>query len=236
MIVLAPRNRTLRSAVIWLLYAVSFVPAAWYFYQAATGALGADPIKTYEHLLGIWALRFLIATLLVTPLIDLADLNLMHYRRAFGLMAFWYVVMHFLVYVILDKNLNLGVVLQDITRRWFIIIGMSAFVMLIPLALTSNQFSIRRLGSKWATLHKLVYVIAAAGVLHFAMSRKSITLEPATYIAIIALLLAYRLVGPRIRTWKNERRKAARLADRERQKAHELSARSGSMEHARGGI
>ena len=95
-----------RPASIWLLYAAGFVPAAWYFWLGATGQIPGNAVKTFEHLLGIWALRFLIAALFVTPLRDLAGINLLRYRRALGLLAFWYVLMHFATYVFLDQRLD----------------------------------------------------------------------------------------------------------------------------------
>lgn len=191
--------RKYHAASIWLLYAVGLVPAAWGFWLGATGRLPGNPVKEFEHLLGLWALRFLIATLAVTPIRDLFAINWVRYRRALGLLAFWYVLMHFLTYMLLDQYLNFSAILVDIAKRPFITIGMAAFVLLIPLALTSNAWSIRRLGMRWVKLHRLVYVIAAAGALHFAMSVKVVGLEPWTYIGLVALLLLYRLARPLIR-------------------------------------
>ncbi len=131
-----------------------------------------NPVKEFEHLLGLWALRFLVATLAITPIRDIFGINWLRYRRALGLLAFYYVLMHFLAYMLLDQVLNVAAILTDIGRRPFITIGMAALVMLIPLALTSNNWSIRRLGTRWNTLHRLAYVIAAAGALHFSMSVK----------------------------------------------------------------
>ncbi|TYR30833.1 protein-methionine-sulfoxide reductase heme-binding subunit MsrQ [Mesorhizobium microcysteis] len=195
-----------RPASIWLLYAVGFVPAAWYFYLGATGQIPGNAVKVFEHLLGIWALRFLLATLAVTPLRDLAGFNLIRYRRALGLLAFWYVVMHFLTYMILDQNLNLSEIVKDIAERPFITIGMAALVMLVPLALTSNSWSIRRLGQRWNKLHKLSYVIVLAGATHYAMSVKVVTFEPFIYLVLAFLLVAYRPLRPRIMQWRKERR------------------------------
>ena len=209
-----PASRTAapnwKSLSVWALYFVGLLPAAWYFYQGATGSLGADPVKTFEHLLGLWALRFLIAGLAVTPLLVLFGIRLIAWRRALGLLAFYYVVMHFLVYMVLDQSMNLSAVLTDITRRPYIIIGMAAFVLLMPLALTSNAWSIRRLGPAWRKLHTLVYVIVAAGVLHFAMSVKSITTHEMVYIVLVALLLLFRPFKPAIMKWKRARRAQAR--------------------------
>jgi sulfoxide reductase heme-binding subunit YedZ len=208
--------RKYHAASIWLLYAVGLLPAVWGFWLGATGGLPGNPVKEFEHLLGLWALRFLVATLAITPLRDLVGINWIRYRRALGLLAFWYVLMHFLTYMVLDQYLNFAAIIDDIVRRPFITIGMAAFVMLIPLALTSNNWSIRRLGPRWVKLHRLVYVIAAAGVLHFAMSVKVVGLEPWTYIALVALLLLYRLLRPIPRNRNRGRRTNASLSGRER--------------------
>src|SRR5690606_17845336 len=176
--------RKYHAASIWLLYIVGLVPAAWGFWLGATGRLPGNPVKEFEHLLGLWALRFLVATLAITPLRDLLGVNWLRYRRALGLLAFWYVLMHFSTYMLLDQVLNVSAILADIAKRPFITIGMAGFVLLIPLALTSNAWSIRRLGPRWVKLHRLVYVIAAAGALHFAMSVKVVGPEPWTYIGL----------------------------------------------------
>jgi len=194
--------RKYHAASIWLLYAAGLVPAAYGFWLGAKGGLPGNPVKEFEHLLGLWALRFLVATLAITPLRDLAGINWIRYRRALGLLAFWYVLMHFLTYMVLDQYLNFRAILIDIAKRPFITIGMAAFVFLIPLALTSNNWSIRRLGPRWVKLHRLVYIIAAAGALHFAMSVKVVGLEPWTYIGLVALLLAWRLVRTPFNRWR----------------------------------
>jgi sulfoxide reductase heme-binding subunit YedZ len=152
----------LRKASIRMVYLLGLLPAAWGFWLGATGRLPGNPVKEFEHFLGLWALRFLIATLAVTPLRDLSGINLLRYRRALGLLAFWYVLMHFTTYMVLDQFLNVAAIVEDITRRPFITIGMAGLLMLVPLALTSNNWSIRKLGSRWGKLHRLVYVAAAA--------------------------------------------------------------------------
>ena len=196
------------AASIWALYLIGLVPAMWTFYLGATGQLVGNPVKIFEHLLGEWALRFLILTLAISPLRDLAGVNWVRYRRALGLLAFYYVAMHFLAYMVLDKRLALGVIVEDIFKRWFITIGMAAFVLLVPLALTSNRWSIRRLGPGWIKLHRLIYPIAAAGTLHFCLSVKVIGPEQLIYAGLVALLLGWRLVRPRYMVWKRGGRKA----------------------------
>lgn len=185
-----PNNPWLR----WGIYPLGLAPALWAFWLAANNQLGANPVKEFEHILGLWALRFLILTLLVTPLRDIFRLNFIVYRRALGLIAFYYVVMHFATYIILDRGFNWPDILKDVTQRWFIVIGFVAFLALIPLAVTSNQWSIRKLKKRWQTLHRLIYVIALAGAVHFLMSVKSWPTEPLVYLLIIALLVFWRLV------------------------------------------
>jgi sulfoxide reductase heme-binding subunit YedZ len=181
---------------VWALYAVGFIPALWAFYLGATDQLGADPVKSFEHMLGLWALRLLILTLLVTPIRDLTGISLLRYRRALGLLAFYYVLMHFAVYMVLDQALNLSTVIADIVKRPFITIGMISLALLVPLAITSNNWSIRKLGRRWTTLHKLVYVAIAGGAIHFLMSVKSWPAEPVIYALIVAALLLWRVVRP----------------------------------------
>lgn len=200
------RSARLNDLKVWALYGVGFLPAIWTFYLGATDQLGADPVKNFEHALGLWALRFLILTLLVTPIRDLTGVSLLRYRRALGLLAFYYVTMHFTVYMVLDQALNLSVVLADIIKRPFITIGMISFALLLPLAITSNNYSIRKLGRRWVTLHKLVYVAIAGGAIHFLMSVKSWPAEPVIYASIVAMLLLWRVARPFLKTSKQTRR------------------------------
>ena len=197
------------AAIIWAIYVLGLLPAIWTFYQGATNQLGADPVKTFERFLGLWTIRFLVLTLAVTPLRDLDLFNGLRYRRALGLLAFYYAAMHLSVYWILDQSLNLSAVLADIWKRPFITFGMLAFTLLMPLAVTSNQWSIRRLGPRWNTLHKLLYPAAALGALHYSMATKLLGLQQYVYIGLIVLLLAYRLARPRVMAAKKARRKAA---------------------------
>ena len=186
------------SLIGWGIYVVGLMPAAIYFWLGATGGLGADPVRTFEQTLGLWALRFLILTLAVTPLRELAGVNLLRYRRALGLLAFWYAAMHFTVYLTLDRGLLWGTILPDIAKRPFITLGFSALVLLVPLALTSNRLSIRRLGRNWRRLHRLVYVAAALAAVHYLMATKVVDATQAAHVGLIVLLLGYRLVRPLI--------------------------------------
>ncbi|KXF78793.1 sulfite oxidase [Paramesorhizobium deserti] len=190
------------DALIWALYGAGLLPALWYFYLGSTGGLGADPVKTFERHLGLWTLRFLILTLTVSPLREIFSINLIRYRRALGLLAFYYGVMHFSAYMILDQALDLNTVIADIVKRPFITIGMASLALLIPLAVTSNAWSIRRLGRNWMKLHRLIYVAAAGGAIHFILSVKSWPAEPVIYAAIVTILLAWRIVRPSFLRWR----------------------------------
>ncbi|WP_105384619.1 protein-methionine-sulfoxide reductase heme-binding subunit MsrQ [Neorhizobium alkalisoli] len=212
MVALPTLPRRYHSASIWALYVIGLCPAAWYFYLAATGGLGFNPVKEFEHLLGIWALRLIIATLAITPLRDLAGINWIRYRRALGLLAFYYVLMHFSVYALLDLRLDLGAVGGDIAKRPYITIGFACLLLLIPLAITSNNWSIRKLQQGWNKLHKLIYLIAAGGAFHYLLAVKSVTLVPFIHIALIFLLLAYRPLRRPFLNWKRGKPKFAQAA------------------------
>ena len=176
------------------IYLVGLMPAVWTFYLGLNDQLGADPQNVLERTLGLWALRFLILTLAITPLRRLGGPSLIRYRRTLGLLAFYYALMHLSVYLVLDKDFELAAIWADIVKRPYITVGMLAFTILVPLAVTSNNASIRRLGgAAWARLHKLVYVAIAAAALHFIMLVKVWAVEPLIYAAIVATLLGYRL-------------------------------------------
>lgn len=187
---LAPLRQWASPAV----YLVGAVPAVWLFHLAFTGRLGADPLKTLEHDLGLWALRFLVAGLAISPLRFFAGINLFRYRRALGLLAFFYAVLHVVVYVGLDQRLDLVAIWNDIVKRPYITVGLLSFLILIPLAATSNAWSIRRIGPAWQRLHRWVYLAAAAAALHFALLVKSLTLEPLIYAALVTVLVVLRLL------------------------------------------
>ena len=176
----------------WPIYILLFIPLGLYTYWMLTGGLGADPIRVFEHEVGELALQFLIAGLAVTPLRELTKINLIKYRRAIGLMAFYYTLAHLTVYVVFDQSLDLAETWKDIVKRPYITFGMIAFVLMVPLALTSNNWSIRKLGPVWRKLHKLVYAIALLGALHFVMLVKGFQIEPFVYLGLIIVLLALR--------------------------------------------
>ena len=164
-------------------------------------SLGANPIEELIHQLGKWGLKFLLITLAVTPLRFLTGRNwLIRFRRMLGLFAFFYILMHFLTYAGLDQRFDLAVILEDIAERPFITIGFIAFLLLIPLAVTSTNRMMKRLGRRWQKLHRLVYVIAVLGVWHFYWQVKLDTLEPVIYAAILAALLGYRIWRRHVRS------------------------------------
>jgi methionine sulfoxide reductase heme-binding subunit len=163
-------------------------------------ALGVNPVEDILHSLGLWGLRFLVLTLLVTPLRDILGKPwLLSFRRMIGLYAFFYVLMHFLTWLILDQDFYLAGVLEDVAKRPFITLGFLAFLMLIPLAVTSTNGMMRRLGRRWKQLHRLVYPIAILGVWHFYWLVKADVREPLIYVVLVALLLGWRV-------WKARKR------------------------------
>lgn len=185
-------NAYVRRVPTWMVYLGLALPAPWLLYLGFTGALGVEPIKALEHELGKWALWLLIAGLAITPLRKHAGINLLKFRRAIGLMAFYYVALHLLVWLVLDVQ-QPSQIWADIVKRPYITVGMGAFVLMIPLAITSSNRAIRALGSRWRQLHKVTYAVALLGALHFVMLVKGFQIEPILYMALIASLLALRL-------------------------------------------
>jgi sulfoxide reductase heme-binding subunit YedZ len=195
------------------LYAIGLLPAVWTFYLAVNDQLGADPLKTLERTLGLWSLRFLILALAVTPVRRFSGYNLIRYRRALGLLAFYYATLHLGVYVILDQGLDVAAIVKDIVKRPYITVGMLAFLILVPLAVTSNTAMIKRLGGKaWQRLHRWVYLAAIAAALHFIMLVKAWPPEPLIYAGIIAVLLAMRLRDHLLRASKSRQREVFSVA------------------------
>lgn len=192
---LATLNSALRRVPSWLIYICGLAPAVWLFWQGLTGGLGVEPIKALEHRYGELALQFFIASLAVTPLRCFLGVNLMMYRRALGLLCFAYVVCHLLVWLLLDVQIPSQIV-ADIAKRPYITVGMAAFVLLIPLAVTSNTASIRKLGPRWRKLHRLAYPAALLAALHFVLLAKGFQIEPLLYLGGISLLLLLRLKLP----------------------------------------
>jgi sulfoxide reductase heme-binding subunit YedZ len=183
-----------------LVHALCLTPLAilawqfWDVYRTGSDALGADPVAEIEHRLGIWALRFLLIALAVTPLRQLTGQSvLIRFRRMLGLYAFAYATLHLAAYLVLDLRGYWLQIFEEIVKRPYITVGFAAWLLLVPLALTSTTGWIRRLGKRWALLHRLVYAIAVLAVLHFWWLVKSDIREPSLYAAILAVLLGWRL-------------------------------------------
>jgi methionine sulfoxide reductase heme-binding subunit len=184
--------RALKAPVFLLCLGPAFV-LTW---KGFHGGLGANPIDVITRTTGRWTLTFLLITLSVTPVRKLSGLTwLIRFRRMLGLFAFFYGSLHLMTYVWLDKFFNVHEMLHDIAKRRFITAGMTAWLLMLPLALTSTKGWIRRMGGKrWQKLHRLIYFSAAAGVVHFIWLVKADLRRPLTYGAVLAVLLSYRLV------------------------------------------
>lgn len=185
-------NTAVRRIPIWMVYIAGLLPAPWFLYLGLTGGLGVEPIKALEHELGLFALQLLIAGLTITQTRRFLGINLLRFRRAVGLLAFIYVALHLLVWLVLDVQ-AIQQVWADILKRPYITIGMTAFILMIPLALTSNNSSVRRLGPTWRQLHKLTYIVMLLGAVHFVMLRKGFQIEPLLYLGSVVILLLLRL-------------------------------------------
>ncbi len=185
-------NDLLRRLPNWAVYLLGALPAPWLFYQGMTGGLGVEPIEALEHEFGELALQLLILGLAISPLRRFAGLNLMKFRRAIGVLTFSYVALHLLIWLVLDVQIP-SQIWADIIKRPYITVGMAAFVLLLPLAITSNNWAVRRLGPRWRKLHRLVYPAAILGALHYVMLAKGFQIEPLVYLAIILGLLVMRL-------------------------------------------
>lgn len=190
-----------------LVFAASLIPFAWIVWRALANDLGTNPIETLNRYTGDWTLRFLLITLAVTPLRKLSGWHgLIRLRRMLGLFAFFYACTHFLTWVWIDQRFDLDSIIEDIAKRPFITLGFTCLVLLVPLAATSTNAMVRRLGGRrWQRLHRLVYFIAAGGVLHYLWLVKSDIREPVLYGLILMALLGYRL-------WDAVRRPASSVA------------------------
>jgi methionine sulfoxide reductase heme-binding subunit len=198
-------NAAARRVPTWPLYIVGFVPAAAWLWLGFADRLGADPVRALEHEYGLKALQFLIAALCVTPLREQVGINLMRFRRLLGLMAFGYAVLHLGVWLLLDRQLDWPRIVADLYKRPYIVLGMSALLMLVPLAATSWNGAIRRMGgAAWRRLHRLAYPATALAAVHFVWLVKAWPAEPLVYAGIVAVLLGYR--------WLRRRRKTTRRA------------------------
>ena len=188
-----------------ILFLACLLPLVRLGWKAATVGLGANPIQVITYSTGTWTLVFLLLTLSITPLRRLTrQYWLIQYRRMVGLFAFFYVCLHFTTYLWLDQFFNLHSIYKDIYKRPFITAGFTAFLLLIPLAATSTRWAIRRLGKRWQALHRLIYLSATAGVIHYIWLVKKDVRVPEIYAAILAALLLYRII-----VWALARKSAA---------------------------
>ena len=176
-----------------LVFCVSLLPLVWLCWLAWQDQLGANPVETLSHRTGDWSLRFLLLTLAVTPLRRLSGWNwLLKFRRMLGLFAFFYVCLHLGVYLIFDQFFDPSAILEDIAKRPYITVGFAGFLLLIPLAATSTNGMIKRLGRNWQRLHRLVYLIGMLGVVHYWWLVKADISEPLLYAGLLTMLLGYR--------------------------------------------
>lgn len=205
--------RSLRAAPLrWVkpaVFGLSLLPAAWLAFDAYAGRLGVNPIETVTHSTGDWTLRFILIALCVTPLRWLTGQAwIFRLRRMLGLFAFFYACLHLTTYLWLDQFFIWQDILADIVKRPFITVGFASFVILAALAATSTDGMLRRLGRRWKTLHRGVYLAAILGVVHFWWLVKADIREPALYAGLLAVLLGYRVV----RALRQRRRQTNRAA------------------------
>jgi sulfoxide reductase heme-binding subunit YedZ len=178
-----------------VVFVLALSPFLWLVFKAFTNRLSANPVEDLTLTTGIWALRFLLITLAITPIRRLTGWHrIIQYRRMLGLFAFFYASTHLLVYLVFDQALAFRYILPDLVKRPYITAGMTAFLLMVPLALTSTKGWIRRLGRRWQVLHRLVYFSAFAACLHFIWKVKVVIGEPVYYAAILAALLGFRLI------------------------------------------
>lgn len=190
------QTQFLRRVIKPIVFIASLLPLAWLVWGAFNDGLGANPVETITNTTGIWTLRFLAISLAITPIRWLTKWNpLVQLRRMLGLYAFFYGTLHFTTYFVLDQSMMFDGLWEDIVKRPYITVGFTAFVLMIPLALTSTTGWIRRLGGRrWNLLHRLVYISAGLGVLHYWWKVKLDVTDPAVYAVIVAVLLGARLM------------------------------------------
>ena len=186
-------NGALRRVPAWSIYVVAAIWVAWMFYLAATNQMGPEPINVLEREYGAMGFKLLIAGLAVTPLRNWTGINLTKFRRALGVTTFFLILAHFMVWAVLDVQ-TVARVWTEIMKRKYVTVGMAAFVLFLPLALTSNNLAIRRMGPvAWRRLHKLVYPAAILAGIHYLWLVKGIQLEPVVYMTVILALLVIRM-------------------------------------------
>ncbi len=188
-------NRVLRHLPVWAVWLAGLIPLALLVADTALGHLGVDPVRDIEHRLGRTAIYFLIATLAVTPLLRLTRLNLVRYRQALGLICFTYLACHLAAWIAFDMGFLWAQIVKDVIKRPYLIFGMIAFLMLLALAVTSNRWSIRRMGAGWRRLHRLIYPAAILAAAHWLWALKVWESWPLLILSVILTLLSLRLLG-----------------------------------------
>ncbi|RNF34794.1 sulfite oxidase heme-binding subunit YedZ [Paracoccus methylarcula] len=191
-------NDMLRRLPVWAVWLGGLLPLGLLIWDIFTGGLGVEPVRDVEHRLGRTALYFLIASLAVTPLLRIAGISLMKFRRALGLLCFTYAGLHVLSWVTMDMAFLWSQMVKDVVKRPYLLFGMSALLLLLPLAITSNNLSIRRMGGQaWRKLHKLVYIAAPLVALHWIWALKTFPVTPGFWLVVILTLLGLRVAIPR---------------------------------------
>lgn len=186
-------NSLIRRIPKWPLYLVAALYPMWLLYSGLTGDLGIDPVKVMEHRLGKLGLQMIALGLIVTPLRSLTGVSLLPLRRVIGVVAFFYILLHFTVWLVLDVQI-LSQIWADILKRPYVTVGMAGMLLLLPLAITSNNWSVRKLGPRWRKLHKLTYPAAILGVVHYLMQSRGFQYEPLIYVGLIAGLVLWRFL------------------------------------------
>ena len=193
-----------------IVFVLALTPALWLLFRTLTGRLSFNPIEDVTLTTGIWTLRLLLVTLAITPIRRVTGWNrLIQYRRMLGLFAFFYGCLHLLTYLVLDQGLAFQYILPDIVKRPYITAGMTAFLAMVPLAITSTKGWIRRLGRRWQLVHRLIYVSGVAACLHFLWKVKVAIGDPVYYAVILAVLLGFRVLW-RLRPTSAVRREPVR--------------------------
>lgn len=188
-------SRRLSQSSKWLVLLLGLMPFFSLVWDSVTGGLSVNPVEDITHRTGDWALRFILVALTVTPVRWISGWNpIIRYRRMVGLLAFFYASLHFSTYIVFDHFFDVASIFEDVAERKYVTAGFVGFVLMLPLAITSTKGWIRRLGKRWSSLHRLIYVVAISGVVHFLWLVKLENSEPLIYAAVLAVLLGSRLI------------------------------------------
>ena len=188
-------SRRLSQSSKGLVLLLGLMPFCLLVWDSVTGGLSVNPVEDITHRTGDWALRFILVALAVTPVRWISGWNpIIRYRRMVGLLAFFYASLHFSTYIVFDHFFDVSSIFEDVAERKYVTAGFVGFVLMLPLAITSTQGWIRRLGKRWSLLHRFIYVVAIAGVVHFLWLVKLENSEPLVYAAVLAVLLGSRLI------------------------------------------